>query len=197
MGQITHFDISVMKIMYGLSGFVETGTWMGDAVEAAFNAGYSPIFSIELNEEICEKAVDRFSGRDNITILQGSSEARLPEIISKLSSPTLWWLDAHLPDLRYDNKVNEKGVLPSDQNHKFPLEIELKMISSLRDLSTDVIVIDDLRIYEKGPFEHGNAPWEHSYYERGGADFVEEILGKTHKCMKSYDNEGYIVCTPK
>jgi hypothetical protein len=184
MGTLRHFDIRKMKADYGLQNFVETGTWLGDAVEYALAEGYTPCFSVELKDEFWKAAVARFAGRP-ASILHGSSEDKLPEILRQLdSNPTLWWLDAHLQDFY---------GLPADMVNRFPLERELELLCQMRDISRDVILIDDLRIYEAGPFECGPCPKEHANPK--GTAFIEMLLPK-HKMTKDYRNEGYIICEP-
>ena len=189
MGSLSRFDIEGLKRDYNLSSFVETGTFEGDAVDIASKSSFFPIFSVELIPKYWDLAVRRFSSKeDTINILLGSSIDRLPDIIPNLQGPTLWWLDAHLP--------SSYGVKSNSIEETFPLETELRFMAASRDLSKDVIIMDDLRIYEQGPFGHGNAPAERAYYQ-SGAGFIEDILGKTHNCTKIYEDEGYIVCTPR
>lgn len=80
MGSLTSFNIKEIKEKYELSSFVETGTWKGDSVEYAYQAGFSPIVSIELKQDFWESAVARFKNRSpDISILLGSSQERLPD----------------------------------------------------------------------------------------------------------------------
>jgi len=189
MGSLSRFDIEGLKRDYNLSSFVETGTFEGDAVEMASQTSFFPIFSIELVPKYWDLSVKRFSGKeDSINILLGSSKERLPDIIPNIQGSALWWLDAHLPSLC--------GMRVDSIEDKFPLETELRFMAASRDLSKDVIIIDDLRIYEEGPFKAGNSPKIYTFYQ-SGAGFIEDILGKTHICTKMYEDEGYVVCTPK
>ena len=99
--------------------------------------------------------------------------------------PALFWLDAHLPQ-RYAG---------SPDVATFPLEAELRLICGQRDTSGDVFLMDDLRIYEDGPFRAG--PYTLDIPRpAGGAGFVTELLGATHEVTKSYLDEGYIVALP-
>lgn len=80
-----------------------------------------------------------------------------------------------------------------------PLEEELSIIANNKDISNDVFIIDDLRIYEEGPFRGGNFPLvaRPDNWEFTGIDFVYDILIETHNVKKNYNNEGYIICEPK
>ena len=56
-------------------------------------------------------------------------------------------------------------------------------------------MIDDLRIYEDGPFESGN--WdERSKYGGDGIEFIENIFDKTHYIVRSYNAQGSIILFP-
>ena len=62
-------------------------------------------------------------------------------------------------------------------------------------MSNDVIVIDDLRIYEDGPFETGN--WdERSKYGGDGIEFIEKLFEDTHYVGRSYNAQGFVILFP-
>ena len=64
-----------------------------------------------------------------------------------------------------------------------------------RDVSKDIIVIDDIRIYKDGPYENGN--FENKALHGGqNLDFVYELLDDTHIIVESYLQEGYLICFP-
>jgi len=188
VGKLSKFNIADLKLKYDLTAFVETGTWKGDAVEFARTLGFGNIYSIELHTDFWEKACQKFAAFPYIKILQGTSIDNISSILSLiLPNKTLWWLDAHLHDTYGLDKA---------MTDRFPLEKELQLISRSRDISGDVFIIDDLRIYEDGNFACGLCPKAHQNPVRG-IDFVFTSLGKTHTIMRRYEDEGYIVCLPK
>lgn len=71
------------------------------------------------------------------------------------------------------------------------------MIKSLRPNFNDVIIVDDLRIYETGPFKGGNMPDNIIPPAKRNIDFVYELFSKSHDIIKLYDDHGYIVIVPK
>jgi len=79
---------------FGLRVLVETGTYYGDMVEAMKNY-FSRIYSIELSNELYEKAKRRFTGDDRIKIIHGDSGIELGKLIARLEQPALFWLDGH------------------------------------------------------------------------------------------------------
>lgn len=112
---------------------VETGTWLGDMVYATRNT-FSRIFSIELDEELCERARSRFSRFDHISIVQGDSGEVLPEILANITRPCLFWLDGHA----MVDGVRGKLITPIRQ------ELHHVLNHSITD---HVILIDDARLF--------------------------------------------------
>jgi hypothetical protein len=181
------FDIKDFKSKYGLTAFVETGTWRGAAVEYARVSGFEKIYSIELHQDFWDKACKKFSEYPHIKILKGASIDVLPVVLPDIApDKTLWWLDAHL----HETYGVDKNLADS-----FPLEKELKNILATRDISGDVFIMDDLRIYEDGPFTSGFCPHQHQSPLRG-IEFIYDLMGQTHLIEKRYDHEGYVVAIP-
>jgi len=118
----------------GCKIFVETGTYLGDMIEAQLNY-FSKIYSVELSYELFEKAKERFKHYDNIKILQGDSGKVLHNIIDEINLPTLFWLDGH-----YSAGFTAKG----DKNS--PIKEELNCILD-KCKSDYVLLIDDARCF--------------------------------------------------
>ena len=73
------------------------------------------------------------------------------------------------------------------------LEAELKIISENRDITNDVFIIDDLRIYADLP----GGSWE--FRSTAGAenhDFIETLIGKTHLLVEHHQDQGYMLGFP-
>ena len=72
--------------------------------------------------------------------------------------------------------------------------MELEIINSSRPSHGDVIIIDDLRIYENGPFESGNTPdWAETLApEEKNIDFVDRIF-PNRVVQRDYRREGYLI----
>ena len=77
--------------------FIETGSGNGDGIEAALNAGFSKIYSIELNENLVDCCRERFKGKP-VEIISGSSCEELPKILKSIEEPFFLWLDAHFSE---------------------------------------------------------------------------------------------------
>jgi hypothetical protein len=151
--------------------------------------------SIEILDRIYNEAVDYFKDNDNVCMHLGASHDKLPETLEELDeNPTLFFLDAHYPD-SYRDEHNVEIIRDDPDYIKIPLEGELRIICQSRDVSKDIIVIDDIRIYQDGPYEHGNFE---NRSVHGGQDlnFVEELLDETHILVESHLQEGYLICFP-
>jgi len=79
---------------YGCKTLVETGTFRGDTPWSLRNK-FDRLYSIELDRALYDAAVRRFAGIQNVTLIQGDSGEKLKEIVPKLDSRTLFWLDGH------------------------------------------------------------------------------------------------------
>jgi len=117
---------------FRLQAFVETGTYRGDMI-AAVEDIFDQVYSIELGQELWKTARDRFLGKKHITILQGDSQHLLPQVLTALTVPCLFWLDAH-----WSAGVTAKGL------RNTPVMEELRHICR-RQVEGDVILIDDAR----------------------------------------------------
>ena len=118
---------------YGLNNFVETGTYLGDMVEA-MRERFQTIYSVELSKKLHRRVSRQFKQYKHIHLLQGDSADRLKEIVSQLTSPAIFWLDGH-----YSGGMTAMG------EKECPVREELAAIFT-SDLS-HVILIDDARLF--------------------------------------------------
>jgi hypothetical protein len=83
-----------------------------------------------------------------------------------------------------------------DKNKNLPLENELITIKDNFNTKNSVILIDDLRIYEDGPYGNGN--WsDRKKYGGDGIDFIYNLFGDTHTIKKDFRSQGYLIVEPK
>ncbi len=100
---VKQMTIAEYQRKYGYTILIETGTYMGDMVEAQ-KSNFKKIFSIELGIDLFEKAQKRFKNEKNIAIVQGDSGKVLPQILKNLYEPAIFWLDGH-----YSAGITAKG----------------------------------------------------------------------------------------
>lgn len=140
----------------------------------------SQIHSIEINDKKFNRASKRFAKRKRIHIHHGSSPDVLSEILDSFKTPTLFWLDAHF-----------------NSTDPLPLRDELATITNGRDVSGDVFLIDDLKMFITDEDEEFEAK-EPFRGERpgGGVQFLSEIL-LNHKVLFSRAQNGIAIALPK
>jgi len=194
MGQLNEaIQIKNVLDFYDIKNFVETGTGKAEVVQSVVEADDSlNVHTIEVIPEIYDKNKINFSYLKDVNWHLGTSFDILPEILPDLKGTTLFWMDAHFPgaDFGLSSYGDEK-----DDDKRLPLKKELETIVANRDVTNDVFVIDDLRIYEDGPFGDGN--WEdREKYGGDGIEFIEELFDETHYVVKSYNAQGSILLFP-
>ncbi|MBM3484459.1 MAG: class I SAM-dependent methyltransferase [Alphaproteobacteria bacterium] len=197
MGHLRHFDLDRLCRDYGCRHIVETGTGSGDGLAYAAARPFATLHSIEIHADIAAAARRRFDADGRIRIHLGNSTEQLPKILAELPTdePILFWLDAHFPgaDLGFAAYDAEPDV-----DIRLPLERELEIIARFRPGASDVFLIDDLRIYEEGPFENGNIPdWAQTLPPTlRHLQFVERLFAATHSSRRDYADEGYLLLVP-
>ena len=91
------------------------------------------ICTIELDPSLAERSGHRLARFPNVRLYPGDSARRLPEILSELSEPALFWLDGH-----YSGPGTARG------NGDTPLRAELEAIRS-HGRRGHVVLVDDAR----------------------------------------------------
>ncbi len=118
---------------YQLSTLIETGTYLGDMVDAKKDK-FKEIVSIELSPDLAKMAQKRFQNQPHISIVSGDSATSLKEITANLNNPALFWLDGH-----YSGGITAKGGTDC------PIFGELDAIFSHNQ--NHIILIDDARYF--------------------------------------------------
>lgn len=199
MGHINETDIKSYIEKYNLVNYYETGTGIGDCLGYILkNFRFHRHTTVEINQTICYSAIYRLqqSGIDisKVNFINDKSAVALETTLPMLDGRTLFFLDAHFPgaDFHLASYFDEP-----DENIRIPLKKEIEtIVKHKKEYHEDVFVIDDLRIYEDGPYEDGN--WEHRHLLGAeGIDFIYDALSTTHDIIKIYKSQGYIIATPK
>src|SRR6478736_5632196 len=112
---------------------VETGTYLGDMVEAQ-RTQFKKIYSIELSQKLFRRAKKRFKDHAHITILQGDSGVVLNKLIKEIDQPALFWLDGHY-----------SGGITAEAEKECPVPEELETI--LKSSLSHIILVDDGRLF--------------------------------------------------
>ena len=116
---------------------------------------FEKIISIEIEPAIHQTATDNFKDHNNVEILLGDSSKVLPDRLESITDNTLFWLDAHFPGADA-GLVSYESCKQIEYDTRVPLEAELTAIAKRVKTYKDVIIADDLWLYEEGSFGGGN-----------------------------------------
>ena len=100
---LKQLTVSEYQQKSGYEVLVETGTYLGDMVEAQ-KSNFKKIFSIELGIDLFKKAQKRFKNNKNVFLKQGDSGKVLPHLLKEINEPAIFWLDGH-----YSQGITAKG----------------------------------------------------------------------------------------
>ena len=117
---------------YGCQRFIETGTQVGEMVNAVQGA-FKQVTSIEIDPVGYKISKERFSGIKHIQLLHGDSAELLPEVLGKLDEAAVFWLDAH-------------GYQPPMGMESNPILIEVDRVLR-HPVSGHVVLVDDARCF--------------------------------------------------
>lgn len=124
----------------GARTLIETGTYVGEMIDAQLNAGlFDRIVSIELSEDLAARAVKRYADHPQVEIVQGDSGSKLAEVISTIRGKAVFWLDGH-----YSMGFTARGETDT------PILSELEHVLALRGAG-HTILIDDARSFVEEP----------------------------------------------
>ena len=194
MGIINH-PVKLGKLVdkFKLQNFVESGTGTGDSMRVVVDSNlFENYNAIELENFFIQNLKKTFANR--VRFYEGYSKNEMHNVLNDLDqSPTLFWLDAHFPGSDYQHLPYDSI---KDETIRIPLKTELQIITENRDVSSDIFIIDDLRVYKDADYECGGA-WIHR--KTAGADncdFIEKLIGETHILVEHLRDQGYIVAYP-
>lgn len=119
---------------FGCRVLVETGTYLGDTVEAT-RRHFDRVHSIELDEELYRRAELRFRGCGNVFLHQGDSAEILSDVASRFDERVLFWLDGH-----------DSGVGTASGSSRCPVVGELEAIGAL-PRKDHCILVDDAQYF--------------------------------------------------
>jgi hypothetical protein len=195
MGELNVHNLKEFMDSYGCSVFVETGTGIGTGLKYAHKFPFERFYSIEINHELFNRNKNKFNGK--VTLINDSSPDGLIQVGQYIKNDIcLFWLDAHFPgaDFQLDTY---KGVMRKYlRNTNLPAIKELRTLSLIRPKKKDVIIVDDLCLFEDGPYEL-KPGLDRKKYGYPSIKPIYEMYEKTHNIKKVYRHQGSLVLTPK
>jgi len=149
MGSLLMYDINKFIGEHQLSSFIETGTLYGEAIEHVQKTSIENIVSIEIEEDLAEKARQKFLGDPRVKIITGDSSVKITEALQHANSPCLFWLDAHFPGGDRNDEKRRGYLEESNDSTRVPLLKEIEEISKFKYFKESVFIIDDARLFEE------------------------------------------------
>ncbi len=137
---------------FGTRTFIETGTHVGETTEWMARTGID-VVGIELSHVLYERARARLARYRNVKLVLGDSSQVLPDVLSGVTNPACFWLDAH-----FSGEGTARGAVDS------PVMQELEAILG-HQMRHHVILIDDARCFS------GKDGWP----------LLEQILGRVRQ----------------
>lgn len=113
--------------------FVETGSYLGNGISQALDAGFEQIYSIELAQHFYEICLHSFASFPNVHLFYGDSATSLSEVLTQIHGPATFWLDGHYS---WGNTARGKT--------NTPILMEIESIGKHR-VKIHTILVDDIR----------------------------------------------------
>lgn len=218
MGQLTRFDLNPLVDTFNLKNYVETGTGLGVSLcHAIKNKSFNNLFSIEIeeklaNSELLHQSINSLkSFHQNVSVVNTNSLQGLRELLQNTvnNAPTLFFLDAHFPgadffDTTYGDSIDNSNTAG------LPLLLELAEICISRNgAKNDLIIIDDLFLFDSGEFAFDREHPTHADSVRNvlrqrdmflGGSFttvLKLLFGPRRKFRRFYEHQGYMMIFPE
>lgn len=126
--------------------FVETGSYLGDGVQAALDAGFERVVTIEADRASWERVRARFADDPRVTTILGDSADLLAAAVDDVREPAVFWLDAHWSG---DGTGGRPPI--RDSCVYSPVIDELEVIGA-HPVKGHTVLIDDVRVFRDGVF---------------------------------------------
>lgn len=121
--------------------FIESGSFYGNGISMALQAGFKEVYSIELAPHLYEKCCQRFHGNPHVHLYLGDSSIVLKNVLDQLHERATFWLDGH-----YSCGETAMGKTNT------PILQELALIAE-HPIKNHTILIDDVRQFGKAEFD--------------------------------------------
>jgi len=143
------------------TNFIETGTYKGQTI-LAMEPFFSKLYTIEIKAEFYNNIKKKYKG-DKIQFYLGDSAEEMKNILQNISGKSIFFLDGHW-------SAGNTGKGKKD----CPLIEEIKDINVCHKDSA-IIIIDDVRLFGKGPAQNEVCNWSDISSEKILEEFSDRI----------------------
>ena len=179
MGSIARFGLTAIMEKHGLRHFIGVGAGDGESLAHASRFGFKSLATSETDHTRYVKLKTQFEPDTRTCIAHDDPVHFLQEALftTPTDEPVLIWFD---DPLAVDLPICLGTIRANRPGH-------------------DVIIVDDLRVFTDGPFEHGNVPanLRPQCPENRDPSLFSAIIGRTHDVYFDFAHEGYAVMVPK
>lgn len=122
--------------------FIESGSHVGGGIQMALDAGFTKIKSVEADEFLYNKCIERFGNYAGVHLYFGLSTDMLPEMLADVDGPAVFWLDAHASGpgtFAHESVMKKRSESEFAQDKVLTRELEI----ILAHRTDHVILIDD------------------------------------------------------
>lgn len=120
--------------MFSIDTLIETGTHHGAMIWATHRY-FRKIYSIELDNNLYQNAVEQCAPLSNVKLIHGDSAQVLATLLPEIQVPCVFWLDAHY-----------SGPGTAGDDYSCPVVEELRTIFQ-HGLQQHVVLVDDARFF--------------------------------------------------
>jgi hypothetical protein len=182
-----HFNNDFFQLIKGYDNnffntypiFIESGTYLGNTT-FAMEPYFKEIHTIEIKEDIFKKTKSKYNG-NKINFWLGDSSKLLKYVSKKVEDPCVFFLDGHW-------SAGNTGKGDKD----CPLYEELKEIMNYFKQNV-IVIIDDLRLFGKGPSTNTEVcDWE-NISKQGVLDIVKDRLTDEYHLPSNLDEKDRLV----
>jgi hypothetical protein len=197
MGTVASIGLDWLVQSHRLDTFVESGTGHGhNLIRALQWPQLTALHSIEIDYPTHHRAAVTFSNEPRVKLYHGDSSQILGAIASELSPQrrVLWYLDAHFAG---SGRIEPLAmVVDRDPRELVPLQREVVGLRGRRDLAGDVVIVDDLCLFEVGPYET-DAPQLREQLGLQSLGWLDHLFSRTHEISRLTRDGGYWVARPR
>ena len=132
-------DVNILRKFGGTNRvFIETGTYKGDGVQMALDAGFDRVHSMEIFEQLYLQSSSRFANNYGVQVWHGDTSKHFGTMIKSIDESATFWLDSYVSG--WDSGYNPDCPAP--------LMKELEEISN-HSIKTHTILMDDVRFFDE------------------------------------------------
>lgn len=144
----SHLGVDYLKQYKRGEVFIETGTYRGDTIYIALEAGFNKIYSCEIYPPLFDAAVEIFKENTKVSISPDESPVFIAKTLQYLNEEQGYWGD--YGNFTFWLDAHASGPLGGGSSVGTPVLDELRAIRDNSNNKDHTILIDDKRLFGCG-----------------------------------------------